>query len=65
MEEKNTCRVLMGQPEGKKSLGRTRHRWEDGIETDENVDLCICLAGDVLKMTNGVLGVLKCSDFLE
>jgi hypothetical protein len=51
--------------EGKKSLGRTRHRWEDGIETDENVDLCICLAGDVLKMTNGVLGVLKCSDFLE
>jgi hypothetical protein len=24
----------MGKPEGKKPLGRPRHRWEDGIRMD-------------------------------
>jgi hypothetical protein len=24
-------KVLMGKPEGKRLLGRPRHRWEDGI----------------------------------
>ena len=27
-------RVLEGKPEGKKTLGRTRHRWEDNIKMD-------------------------------
>jgi hypothetical protein len=27
-------RVLVGRPEGKRSLGRPRHRWEDSIEMD-------------------------------
>jgi hypothetical protein len=27
-------RVLMGKPEGKRPLGRSRHRWEDGIRMD-------------------------------
>jgi hypothetical protein len=27
-------RVLMGKPEGKRSLGRSRHRWEDDIKVD-------------------------------
>jgi hypothetical protein len=27
-------RVLMGKPEGKRPLGRTRCRWEDGIRMD-------------------------------
>jgi hypothetical protein len=27
-------RVLMGKPEGKRPLGRPRHRWEDGIRLD-------------------------------
>jgi hypothetical protein len=26
--------VLVGKPEGKKPLGRPRHRWEDGIKMD-------------------------------
>jgi hypothetical protein len=30
-EERKLCRVLVGKPEGKKQLGRPRHRWEDGI----------------------------------
>jgi len=25
-------RVLVGKPEGKRPLGRPRHRWEDNIE---------------------------------
>jgi hypothetical protein len=32
MEEKrNTYRLLVGKPEGKKSLARPRHRWLDNI----------------------------------
>jgi hypothetical protein len=27
--EGNTYRILVGEPEGKRSLGRPRHRWED------------------------------------
>jgi hypothetical protein len=33
-EERNVYRVLMGKPEGKRSLGRSRRRWEDGIRMD-------------------------------
>jgi hypothetical protein len=27
-------RVLVGKPEGKKPLGKPRHRWEDNIKMD-------------------------------
>ena len=27
-------RILVGKPEGKRSLGRPRHRWEDNIKMD-------------------------------
>jgi len=27
-------RVLVGKPEGKRPLGRSRRRWEDNIKTD-------------------------------
>jgi hypothetical protein len=33
-EERNVYRVLMGKSEGKRSLGRPRHSWEDGIKMD-------------------------------
>jgi hypothetical protein len=33
-EGKNTYRVLMGKPDGKRPLGRPRRRWEDGIKMD-------------------------------
>jgi hypothetical protein len=26
--------VLVGKPDGKRPLGRPRHRWEDNVETD-------------------------------
>jgi hypothetical protein len=35
MEEKRVVyRVLVGKPEGKRPLGRTRCRWEDNIKMD-------------------------------
>jgi hypothetical protein len=33
-EERSVCRVFVGKPEGKKLLGRPRHRWEDNISMD-------------------------------
>jgi hypothetical protein len=30
-EKRKLYRVLVGKPEGKRSLGRQRRRWEDGI----------------------------------
>jgi hypothetical protein len=31
---RGVCRVLMGKPEGKRPLGRPRHRWKDNIKVD-------------------------------
>jgi hypothetical protein len=33
-ERRVTYRVLVGKPEGRRALGRPRHRWEDNIKTD-------------------------------
>jgi hypothetical protein len=33
-ERRGIYRVLVGKPEGKISLGRPRHRWEDNIKMD-------------------------------
>jgi hypothetical protein len=33
-EGRNVCRVLVGKPEGKRPLERTRRRWEDGLKID-------------------------------
>jgi hypothetical protein len=33
-EGRDVYRVLVGKPEGKRPLGRPRHRWEDNIEMD-------------------------------
>jgi hypothetical protein len=33
-EERKVYKVLVGKPEGKRPLGRPRHRWEDAIRTD-------------------------------
>jgi hypothetical protein len=32
MEKGNACRTLTGKPEGKRPLGRPRHRWVHNIE---------------------------------
>jgi hypothetical protein len=33
-EGRGVYRVLVGRPEGKRPLGRSRHRWEDNIKMD-------------------------------
>jgi hypothetical protein len=33
-EWRDVYRVLVGKPEGKRPLGRHRHRWEDNIKLD-------------------------------
>jgi hypothetical protein len=33
-EGRGVYRVLVGRPEGKRQLGRTRGRWEDNIKMD-------------------------------
>jgi hypothetical protein len=33
-EERNLYKVLVGKPEGKRPLGRLRHRWKDEIRMD-------------------------------
>ena len=33
-QSRNTYRVLVGKPEGKRPLGRPRRRWEDNIKMD-------------------------------
>jgi len=33
-ERRGVYRILVGKPEGKRPLGRPRHRWEDNIKTD-------------------------------
>jgi len=33
-ERRGVYRILMGKPEGKRPLGRSRHRWEDNIKMD-------------------------------
>ena len=31
-EKRGSYRVLVGKPEGKRPLGRHKHRWEDNIK---------------------------------
>ena len=33
-ERRGVYRVLLGKPEGKRPMGRPRHRWEDNIKMD-------------------------------
>jgi hypothetical protein len=33
-EDRKVYKVLVGKPEGQRSLGRQRRRWEDGIRMD-------------------------------
>jgi len=34
MRERNSCSLLVGRREGKKTLGRSWHRWEDNSKMD-------------------------------
>jgi hypothetical protein len=34
VENRNAYRILMGKPEGRRPLGRSRRRWVDNIKMD-------------------------------
>jgi hypothetical protein len=34
VDRRGACRILVGRRDGKRPLGRPRHRWEDNIEMD-------------------------------
>jgi hypothetical protein len=36
-EKRNVYRILVGKPEGKRPLGRSRRRWEGNIRMDLKV----------------------------
>ena len=60
----------MGKPEGKRSLGRRRCKWEDNINIHlqdvgwEDMDW-IDLVGDRDRYGNAFLSSIKCGHFLE
>jgi hypothetical protein len=37
-EKRNAYRILVGKPEGKRPLGRQRHRWVDNIKMNLRYD---------------------------
>jgi hypothetical protein len=71
-------RVLVGKPEGKRPLGRSRRRWEDNINMDLQEVGCMVMDWIQLaqstdrwrKLVNAVMnlrvsGSIKCGEFLE
>ena len=71
-EERDVHRVLVGKPEGKKPLGRTRRRWENNIKINlQKVgggEDWMELAQDRDRwraLVNEPLGSIKCGEFLD
>jgi hypothetical protein len=40
VEERGVYKILMGKPEGRRPMGRPRHRWEDNIRMDRQEVRC-------------------------
>ena len=76
-EERGVYRVLVGQPDGKRSLGRPWRRWVDNIRMDLQEVGCgytdwIGLAqdrdrwrADACECGNEPSGSVKCGEFLD
>jgi hypothetical protein len=69
-------RVLVGKPEGKRPLGRPRHRWEDNNKMDLQEVGCggmdwIELAQErdkwraLVNVLMNIRGTIKCEEFLD
>jgi hypothetical protein len=53
-EERKVYNVSVGKPEGKRPLGRPRHRWEDGIRIDlMEIGLGVWTGFDCLRTGTG------------
>jgi len=69
-EERDVYRVLVGEPEEKRPLGRPRRRWVDNIRMDLQEVGCwymdwIGLAQDRDSWRTLVSAVMKCGEFLD
>ena len=70
-ERRGVCRVLVGKPEGKRSLGRPRHRWENNIKMDLKEVRCGVWTGSSWfrlgtgECGNEISGSIKCGEFLD
>jgi hypothetical protein len=53
-EKRKLYKVLMGNPEGTRPLGRPRHRWEDGIRMDlRETGWRVWIGFDLLRIGTG------------
>jgi len=53
-ERRGVYRALVGKPEGKRPLGRHRHRWEDNIKMDiQEVGCGVWTGSSWLKIGTG------------
>jgi hypothetical protein len=53
-EERKLYKVLVGEPEGKRPLGRPMCRWEDGIRLDlREIGLGMWIGFDWLRIGTG------------
>jgi len=75
-ERRGVYRVLVGKPEGKRPLGRPRHRWGDNIKIDlQEVGCWVRTGSSWLRMGwwvagtcecgNEPSGSIKCGEFLD
>ena len=71
-EERGVYSFLVGKPEGKMSLGRPRHRWEDNISIDLQEVGCggmdwieLAQDRDTCECGNEHSGSIKCEEFLD
>jgi len=70
-ERRCVYRVLVGKPQGKRPLGRPRHRWEDNIKMDLQEVGCggmdwieLAQDRDRCECGNEPSGSIKCGEFL-
>jgi hypothetical protein len=64
-EERKVYKVLVGNPEGKRPLGRPRRRWKDGIRIDLTVretGLWGCGLDSTVSGQGPVAGCCECGD---
>jgi len=50
VERRGVYSVLVGKPEGKRPLGRTRRRWEDNIKMDIDLQEVGCGGVDWIEL---------------
>jgi hypothetical protein len=62
-EERKVYKILVGNPEGKRPLGKPRRRWGDGIRMDvREIGLGVCGLDSTGSGQGPVAGCCECGD---